>query len=705
MKKWISACVAVLLLITGAVPVAAQVSIDPVGTVNSELYFSYNYDLQGNSVPAPETYLPKYEVRGTLEDPWSSPTDVYVRDNVIYILDAGNSRIVVLDKELNFIRYIQPEGYSLTDGSGLFVEADGTLYVTLVQQQQILVMTADGTVTLAIGKPQSSVFTTDVVYAPNRVVVGADDCIYVVSDNVYQGILQFNKQGEFLRFYAANTVENTISAVLSSWFKSLFSNKQKDKMEKIVPTELTAIDVDADGFLYSCSAVAEGSKKELKRYDVGGNNILVFDTDAAAGVVMGTGDYGDIEYTLDTQNIQLSGRKIDTEFIDVAVDEAQLLYALDQQRSKIFVYDNNSDLLAIFGVAGQQKGTFVTPVALDTIDNRVLVLDKGKNCLIVFEPSTYMEALKEAVVLYEDGLFSEALSAWKVVKSYNENLAIVYEGLGNAYMASGEYEEAMKNFRLANDKSGYDEAFTLQRDEWIAKYFYLLFGGVILLLVLTWILIAKKTDTVAADAKPGRYVSPFYVMLHPFNGYDEIRFKERGSIGISCILLVMTFLSHIVRMQFTGYIFNGYSDQTINIPYQIFQVLVLFAVFTGCNFAVSELNDGKGFFRHVFISTAYALLPFILCTFASTLFSNVLTLREEVLLSFLQQVGLWWSVILIVVSQIRIHMYSFGKALLSLLYTVFGMVCVAFVAITLFSLVGQLGDFLGSLYDEVIFRM
>ncbi len=705
MKKWISICIAVLLLSTAVMPVAAQVSTEPVGTVSSELYFSYNYDLQGNSVPAPETYLPKYEVGGTLEDPWSSPTDVYVCGETVYVLDAGNSRIVVLDDQLNFIRYIQPEGVSLTDASGLFAEPDGTLYVTLQQQQQVLVMDAAGNITLTIGKPQSSVFTTDVVYAPNRVVVGADGCIYVVSANVYQGILQFDKQGEFLRFYAANTVETTVSAVLSSWFKSLFSNKQKDKMEKVVPTELTAIDVDADGFLYSCSAVADGSKEELKRYDVKGNNILVFDTEAAPGIVMGTGDYGDIEFTLDTQNIQLSGRKVDTEFIDVAVDNDRLLYALDRQRSKVFVYDNNSDLLAIFGVAGQQKGTFVTPVALDTIGNRVLVLDKGKNCLIVFEASTYMHALKEAVSLYEDGLFSEALGAWEVVKSYNENMAIVYAGLGNAYMANGEYKEAMKNFRLANDKSGYDEAFTMQRDEWIAKYFYLLFIGVILLLVAAWIAIAKKTDTVAAASKPGRYVSPFYVIMHPFNGFEEIRFQERGSIGIACVFLILTFLSHIVRMQFTGYVFNDYSGQTINIPYQIFQVLVLFAVFTACNFAVSELNDGKGFFRHVFISTAYALLPFILCTFASTLFSNVLTLREEVLLAFLQQGGLWWSVLLIVVSQIQIHMYSFGKALLSLLYTVLGMVCVAFVTITLFSLVGQLGGFLGSLYDEVIFRM
>lgn len=705
MKKWVAICVTVCLLIVFALPTMAAVSSESVGSVSSGLYYSYNYDLQGNSVPSPETYLPVSEVGGTNEDPWKAPTDLYVRDDRVYVLDAGNSRVVVLNSSMEQLAEIRPVGYSLEDATGIFVAEDGRIYITLATQQLVLVMDVNGQVLFTVGKPQDRVFNTDVIYTPNRVVVGPDECIYVVSANVYQGILQFDSQGIFKRFYAANTVETTVSAVLSSWFKNLFSNAQKEKMEKVIPTELTAIDIDDRGFLYSCSAVTESSKEELKRYDVQGNNILGYDTETAAGIVMGTGDYGDIEYTYDTQNIQLSGRVIDTAFIDVAVDEEMLVYALDQQRSKIFVYDNNSNLLAVFGVTGHQKGTFRTPVAVDTLGDKVLVLDKDKKCLIVFDASTYMLALKEAVALYNKGFFSESRAAWETVKSYNENLAIVYEGLGNAWMSEGEYEKAMANFKLANDKTGYDEAFTMQRDEWIAQYFYLLFIGVVAVLLLVWVYIAKKTNVSAADSNKGRYISPFYVILHPFNGFYEIRFKERGSIGISCILLAATFLSHIIGMQFTGYVFNSHSGEMINIPYQIFQVLLLFGVFTACNFAVGELNNGKGFFRHVFISTAYALLPFVLCSLASTLLSNVLSLREGALLTFLSQLGIWWSVLLIIVSQIQIHMYSFGKALLSLLYTVFGMVCVAFVAITLFSLTGQLINFLTNIYNEVIFRM
>lgn len=705
MKKLVGICVAVCVLLIGALPASAAVSSEPIGSVSSGLYYSYNYDLQGNSVPAPETYLPVAEVSGADKDRWSAPTDLYVRDDRVYVLDAGNSRVVVLDSSLEQVAEIRPAGYSLKDATGIFVAEDGRIYITLATQQLVLVLDSVGEVLFTVGKPNDSVFNTDVMYTPNRVVVGSDGCIYVVSANVYQGILQFDAQGNFKRFYAANTVETTVSAVLSSWFKNLFSNAQKEKMEKVIPTELTAIDIDDQGFLYSCSAVTESSKEELKRYDVQGNNILGYDTEAAAGIVMGTGNYGDIESTYDTQNVQLSGRVIDTAFIDLAVDEDMLVYALDQQRSKIFVYDNNSNLLAVFGVAGQQKGTFRTPVAVDTLGNKVLVLDKGKQCLIVFDASAYMLALKEAVSLYNEGLFSESRAAWETVKSYNENLAIVYEGLGNAWMSEGEYEKAMANFKLANDKTGYDEAYTMQRDEWIARYFYLLFVGVVGILLLAWVYIAKKTDVPAADSNKGRYISPFYVILHPFNGFYEIRFKERGSIGISCVLLVATFLAHIIRMQFTGYVFNSYSGETVNIPYQIFQVLVLFGVFTACNFAVGELNNGKGFFRHVFISTAYALLPFILCSLGSTLLSNVLSLREEALLTFLSQLGVWWSVLLIIISQIQIHMYSLGKAILSLLYTVFGMVCVAFVAITLFSLTGQLSNFLTNIYNEVIFRM
>lgn len=173
----------------------------------------------------------------------------------------------------------------------------------------------------------------------------------------------------------------------------------------------------------------------------------------------------------------------------------------------------------------------------------------------------------------------------------------------------------------------------------------------------------------------------------------------------ACLVIAAVFLARMLSIRATGYVFNSYAGQVVNLPYEFFQVVILFLVFTGSNYAISELNNGKGFYRHVFISTAYCLLPYVLCSLVATGLSTVLTLREAVLYTGISSLGLWWSVILIVISQIQIHMYSFGKTLCSLLLTLFGMMCVAFVAITLFSLLGQLGSFIQNIYNEIVFRL
>ena len=108
MKQWAGIGAAILILLSAALPVSAEVQQQPVGTVGSGLYHSYNYNLQGQSVPAPEAYIPTYEVSGADGDGWSAPTDLYVRDDRVYVLDAGNSRVVVLDKELQQVAEIRP---------------------------------------------------------------------------------------------------------------------------------------------------------------------------------------------------------------------------------------------------------------------------------------------------------------------------------------------------------------------------------------------------------------------------------------------------------------------------------------------------------------------------------------------------------------------------------------------------------------------
>ena len=704
MKRRIALLISLLLCLS--LP-AAALGVE-LGPVTGDTTYSYNYNLQGESVPAPDSYLPVREIRGEAEDEWNAPADLYVRDEVIYLLDNGNNRIIRLDGAGNTlgILAIDPQEVSLQDASGIFVDTDGKIYVTLTEQQTVEVFDQDGTRLQSIQPPASNVIASDVVYAPSKVAVGNDDRIYVVSTNVYQGILQFSKEGEFLRFFGSNRVTESLSTVIGNFFRRFFTNAQKSQMEQVLPTELSSLDIDERGFIYSSSAVNDDSKNELKKYDVEGNNILAYDHSPAQDVVMGTGDYGDIEFLYDTQNYLNKNRKIDTAFRDLAVDEDGFIYGLDTERDKVFQYDGNSNLLAIFGIAGNQAGNFVEPVAVDTLGERVLVLDRGRNCVMVFEPTAYSTDLKAAVTLYNQGLFQESEEIWLRVKARNENLALVYEGLGNARMVQGDYEGAMAYFRLASDKNGYNEAFALQRDETVAKYFYLLFAGVVIVLVAAWIWLARKTrETKPFSIYQKKRVNPFYTALHPFDGFEAVRFQEKGSVLYACLVIAAVFLARMLSIRATGYVFNSYAGQVVNLPYEFFQVVILFLVFTGSNYAISELNNGKGFYRHVFISTAYCLLPYVLCSLVATGLSTVLTLREAVLYTGISSLGLWWSVILIVISQIQIHMYSFGKTLCSLLLTLFGMMCVAFVAITLFSLLGQLGSFIQNIYNEIVFRL
>lgn len=689
-------------------PLTASALAVELGPVTGGMTYSYNYNLKGESVPAPDSYLPVRELRGEAGDEWRLPADLYVRDGVIYLLDSGNNRIVLLNGngEITGCHEVDREKVSLEDAAGIFVDTDGRIYVTLTKQQTVEIFEKDGTWLQSIKPPSSDVIATDVVYAPSKVAVGTDDRIYVVSANVYQGILQFSKEGEFLRFFGSNKVTASITTVLENLFRRFFTNAQKSKMEQVLPTELSSLDIDERGFIYSCSGKTDDSKNELKKYDVEGNNILAYDHSPAQGVVMGTGDYGDIEFLYDTENYLNKNRKIDTSFGDLAVDGNGFLYGLDTERNKVFLYDGNSNLLAIFGIPGNQKGTFRDPVAVDTLGDQVLVLDQERGSILVFEPTPYAADLKAAVAMYNQGLFQESEELWLSVKARNENLALVYEGLGNARMVQGDYDGAMAYFRLASDKNGYNEAFAMQRDETVAKYFYLLFAGIAAALAAAWIWLARKTK----EVKPFRIhdkkrMHPFYTAIHPFDGFEAVRFQEKGSVLYACLVIAAVFLARMLSIQATGYIFNSYADEAVNLPYEFFQVIILFAVFTGSNYAVSELNNGKGFYRHVFISTAYCLLPYVLCSLLATGLSTVLTLREAVLYTGISSLGLWWSVILILVSQIQIHMYSFGKTLFSLLLTLFGMMCVAFVAITLFGLLSQLGSFIQNIYNEIVFRL
>jgi hypothetical protein len=56
---------------------------------------------------------------------------------------------------------------------------------------------------------------------------------------------------------------------------------------------------------------------------------------------------------------------------------------------------------------------------------------------------------------------------WEEVLKMNGNYDLAYIGIGRAAMRQGEYQKAMKYYKLKHFRLGYGKAFQLYRKQWV----------------------------------------------------------------------------------------------------------------------------------------------------------------------------------------------------------------------------------------------
>ena len=110
-------------------------------------------------------------------------------------------------------------------------------------------------------------------------------------------------------------------------------------------------------------------------------------------------------------------------------------------------------------------------------------------------------------------------------------------------------------------------------------------------------------------------------------------------------------------------------------------------------------------FKKIFIYSAYALVPYIVCTFIAVILSNVLIRDESIWIVAVQWLGMGWSIILMIQAMRAAHQYSFGKTLVSMVGTVIVMLLILFLAVLLISLFQQLYVFIYQIYTEILYRV
>ena len=196
-----------------------------------------------------------------------------------------------------------------------------------------------------------------------------------------------------------------------------------------------------------------------------------------------------------------------------------------------------------------------------------------------------------------------------------------------------------------------------------------------------------------------------HCIFHPVEGFEDLRWKKKGSMKISMIIILLLFVSMVFNRQLTGFQFNTAYVKVFNVVPLIVQSVVYFFTWVIGNWSICTLLDGEGTLKKICIYSAYSLVPYIACTFISVILSNLLVQEESVWIYAIQYVGLGWSVILMIQAMKAVHQYSFGKTLLSIVGTLIAMLIILFLVILLLSLFQQVYVFGYSIYTEITYRI
>ena len=460
-------------------------------------YDCYNYDHWNNILYTPAPYVPDGLVSGaTLRfegapvGAFRNPQDLCVSpDGDVYIADTGNNRIVVLAQDLKTVRRIitgfEAEGVAQTFSapSGVAISEKHRLYIADSLNRRIVVLEPDGTFVKYVKNPQSEVLDEGYVFTPLRVSVDYADRVYVIAQNMFQGIMVFSEEGVFTGFFG------TISVKISLWekfWRKLATKEERGKQQLFIPTEFTGIDVDDEGFVYASNKDTDGLQA-VRRLNPKGEDVIRRGPHANLGGDRVFGSVGN--YAGPSQ------------IVDVVYRGHGTYSLLDSRRGRIFTYDHEGNLLYIFGGIGSQAGTFLTPTAIEQLGSRLLVLDSQQGNLTVFAQTEYGSLINRAVALRFDGDETQAVPLWQEVLRLDEINELANTGIGKAYLSAGDNENAMLYLRRGMNREYYSVAFKRWRNERLRNNISFILSGVVAAAVLAGLWVKAVRPAVRKKAK------------------------------------------------------------------------------------------------------------------------------------------------------------------------------------------------------------
>ena len=693
-----------------------------IGAGASSAYQTYTYSIGGFALHSPDAYVADKVVDSAamgLDIPLNNPNDLVTDDaGNVYIADTGNNRIVCLDPyyQVKFIisDFVNSQSVkdSLTAPEGLFVSKD-RIWVCDTGAGRIVVFDRKGNFLKVIEAPESNLFGDSKLYSPVAMAVDQYNRIFVVSSTTYQGIIVMTEDGVFNGFIGAQAV--TLSVWETIW-RRFRTDEQKAQQNEVVSTEFNNIAIDKDGFIYvTTSTIGEGSVgSAIQGKSKDGKYMPVKMLNTNGDEIMKRNGFwppaGEVDYNTSSKDKGKSPVGVST-IIDVAVGEENTWSIIDSKRQRIYTYDSNGNLLYAFGDIGTMLGNLTGIEAITYQDDMMLVLDKTSLSVTVFKRTEYGDILIDAIAAQNDQDYVKAIELWTEVLKRNSNFDTAYVGIGQSMFRNGHYEESLEQFEAAYDTANWSTSFQEIRRELMAQYFPVLIIGIIAIIAAFYFISKKITAINTKYTHSGgkrTFVSEltygFYVMLHPFDGFWDLKHEKRGSVRASLVYLAVTIAAFYYQSIGQGYLLNPTGTYS-SIGSQIIGVVVPLILFVISNWCLTTLFEGEGSFKDVFIACCYSLLPLPLLIIPATIASNFVTNSEVGIISMLSTVAFIWLGLLLFFGTQVTHDYTMSKNVITVLGTIVGMVFIIFLVLLFSTLVGKMVSLVTNIVTELQYRM
>ena len=456
LRKVISALLAFILIAAATLPVAADTP-----------YLGYTFNFWTGLVPAPIAYVATRSI--TADDicpelgAFVRPADFSVDgNNIIYLLDTGNNRIVIFDQDLNLQRVIYSfdnNGVQDTFNSpgGIFVCYHFNIYIADTENRRVVILDSEGNLVGMIYSPDLGAIDDVVDFRPQRIAVDRAGRVYVIVMHVFEGIMRFDANGDFFGYFG--TISVRMSAADVFW-RAVATQEQRARQRRFIPTEFTGLDVDEYGFVFA-THLGTGPGNRVMRLNPRGNDVLM--------------DFN--------PNTEISGDQRmwflpPSSFVDVAARPNGMFSALDRERNRVFTYDSEGNLLYVFGGEGEVMGMTRMPVAIDVMGDSVLILDATRGRIVYYEPTEYGTLINKAIGLRYQGDEAGSVEVWRQLMQINEFNTLALAGIGRAHLLDGNYALAMDYLQRGMDLRYYSRALVRRRQEFVDAHLPFFLTGV-----------------------------------------------------------------------------------------------------------------------------------------------------------------------------------------------------------------------------------